>query len=402
MMATIKTGDGFTGTLNYALDLNKRNNKEVRFLAVEGVDLRFTYGKKGTSNYNIRSMSRDFRLQAKLNPKVSKPVKHISLSWPPEDLPRLTDQEMMSAAREYMKRMGYVNTQFIAVRHLEKDNPHLHLVINAVNNDGRKISDSNERIRSGRICKDITIERNYTFGIHKSVSRAEDITSEKERARYKISQETVKALCYVDDIRALPAQLRKTGVQCILKEDGEGKVCGITFSTKVDGTKYILAGSKVDRSLSAGNIQWTIRRRNELDETVRQADQMMEFYDRIRPYYTIPSHVHKKCRQLRDNLKEMRKEESRLKQREKEGLSLATKAIVISLMYGNTIMALTLGLVTFLYTGYREGTIEATQDAQRNAREELAAIKEQYYYNNPFSQQKEEEQQVRRGGGFRR
>jgi hypothetical protein len=102
MMATIKTGDGFTGTLNYALDLNKRNTKEVRFLAVEGVDLRFTYGKKETSNYNIRSMSRDFRLQAKLNPKVSKPVKHISLSWPPEDLPRLTDQEMMSAAREYM------------------------------------------------------------------------------------------------------------------------------------------------------------------------------------------------------------------------------------------------------------------------------------------------------------
>ena len=119
-------------------------------------------------------------------------------------------------------------------------------------------------------------------------------------------------------------------------------------------------------------------------------------------YYTIPSHVHKKCRQLRDNLKEMRKEEYRLKQREKEGLSLAIKGIVISLMYGNTIMALTLGLVTFLYTGYREGTIEATQDAQRNAREELAAIKEQYYYNNPFSQQKEEEQQVRRGGGFRR
>lgn len=402
MMATIKTGDGFTGTLNYALDLNKRNNKEVRFLAVEGVDLRFTYGKKGTSNYNIRSMSRDFRLQAKLNPKVSKPVKHISLSWPPEDLPRLTDQEMMSAAREYMKRMGYVNTQFIAVRHLEKDNPHLHLVINAVNNDGRKISDSNERIRSGRICKDITIERSYTFGIHKSVSRAEDITSEKERARYKISQETVKALCYVDDIRALPAQLRKTGVQCFLKEDGEGKVCGITFSTMMDGTKYILPGSKVDRSLSAGNIQWTIRRRNELDETVRQADQMMEFYDRIRPYYTIPSHVHKQCRQLRDNLKEMRKEEYRLKQREKEGLSIATKAIVITLMYGSTITALTLGLMTILYTAYREEKIEATQEAQQKARQELAAIKEQYYYNNPFSQQKEEEQQVRRGGGFRR
>ena len=199
-MGTIKTGDNFAGALIYALDLNKRNNKEVRFLAAEGVDLRFTHGKNGKSNYDIRSMSRDFCLQAKLNPKVSKPVKHISLSWPPEDLTRLTDQEMMSAAREYMKRMGYVNTQYIAVRHLEKDNPHLHLVINAVNNDGRKISDSNERIRNGKICKDITFERNYTFGVHKSVSKAEDITSEKERARYKISQETVKALCYVDDI----------------------------------------------------------------------------------------------------------------------------------------------------------------------------------------------------------
>ena len=91
-----------------------------------------------------------------------------------------------------------------------------------------------------------------------------------------------------------------------------------------------------------------------------------------------------------------------LKQREKEGLSLAIKGIVISLMYGNTITALTLGLMTLLYTAYREGKIEATQEAQRNARQELAAIKEQYYYKNPFSQQKEEEQQVRRGGGFRR
>ena len=96
MMGTIKTGDNFAGALIYALDLNKRNNKEVRFLAAEGVDLRFTHGKNGKSNYDIRSMSRDFCLQAKLNPKVSKPVKHISLSWPPEDLTRLTDQEMIS------------------------------------------------------------------------------------------------------------------------------------------------------------------------------------------------------------------------------------------------------------------------------------------------------------------
>ena len=158
----------------------------------------------------------------------------------------------------------------------------------------------------------------------------------------------------------------------------------------------------MDRSLSASNIQWTIRRRNELDETVRQADQMMEFYDRIQPYYMIPSHVHKRCRQLRDNLKEMRKEEYRLKQKEKEGLSIAIKGFVISLMYGNTITALTVGLMTLLYAAYREGKIEATQEAQQNARQELAAIKEKYYYNNPFSQQKEEEQQVRRGGGFRR
>jgi hypothetical protein len=98
----------------------------------------------------------------------------------------------------------------------------------------------------------------------------------------------------------------------------------------------------------------------------------------------------------------MRKEEFRLKQKEKEGLSLATKGIVISLLYGNTITALTLSLMTLLYAAYREGKIEATQEAQRNAHQELAAIKDQYYYNNPFSHQKEEEQQVRRGGGFRR
>ena len=99
-MAKIKTGDGFAGTLIYALDLKQRNHKEVRFLATEGVDLRFTHGKDGKPNYDIMAMSRDFHLQAKLNPKVSKPVKHIFLSWPEEDLSRIKDDFMKKLLKD--------------------------------------------------------------------------------------------------------------------------------------------------------------------------------------------------------------------------------------------------------------------------------------------------------------
>ncbi|KAA6325537.1 hypothetical protein EZS27_025264 [termite gut metagenome] len=76
-----------------------------------------------------------------MNPKIAKPVAHISLDFSMQDKKRLTDKAMVGIALEYMQKMGYENTQYIIVRHHDTDHPHIHLVINRIDNDGKRITD---------------------------------------------------------------------------------------------------------------------------------------------------------------------------------------------------------------------------------------------------------------------
>ncbi|KAA6323941.1 hypothetical protein EZS27_026671 [termite gut metagenome] len=61
-----------------------------------------------------------------MNPKIAKPVAHISLDFSMQDKERLTDKVMVSIALKYMQKMGYENTQYIIVRHHDTDHPHIH------------------------------------------------------------------------------------------------------------------------------------------------------------------------------------------------------------------------------------------------------------------------------------
>ena len=69
---------------------------------------------------------------------------------------------MAHIALEYMDKMGLRNTQFFIARHFDKDHPHVHIAFNRIGNDGRTISDRNERLRSTRICKELTLK----YGLH--------------------------------------------------------------------------------------------------------------------------------------------------------------------------------------------------------------------------------------------
>ncbi len=84
-----------------------------------------------------------FEFQRQMNPRISKPVGHIALSFLPEDKDKLTDDTMTKIIREYMEMMGIKDTQFLLVRHFDRSNsvrllptgrkngnPHCHLVYN--------------------------------------------------------------------------------------------------------------------------------------------------------------------------------------------------------------------------------------------------------------------------------
>lgn len=151
MIAKIMNRVDFGGIVNYAHN-DKSQTKRANLIAHEGVCI--------TDN---KAIADSFHIQAAMRPGRRSPVKHIALSFSPRDLDRLPENEkgdalMAEIAKEWMRRMGIINTQYIIARHHDMKHPHCHVVYNLVDNDGGVISDSCERYRSSRICRDLTEE----------------------------------------------------------------------------------------------------------------------------------------------------------------------------------------------------------------------------------------------------
>ena len=144
MMCDIKKRANFARLVNYA-----NNPKKARLIDSKDVRL--------DSNATIAA-SMQGQADDKPGRKLANPVYHISLNFAREDSGRLSDELMAEIAREYMRCMGIVNTQYIVCRHTDTAHPHLHIVANRVDNDGRTISDSNDSRRSVDICRALTNE----------------------------------------------------------------------------------------------------------------------------------------------------------------------------------------------------------------------------------------------------
>jgi len=147
MMAKIVKGSDFKGAVDYIID----KKKDTQIVASEGLFME-----------NLETIAMSFNAQSRMNDKVTKPVGHIALSFSKEDELRLTNRIMAGIALEYMERMGIKNTQFFIAQHFDKEHPHVHIAFNRIDNNGNTISDRHERLRSTRICKELTLK----YGLH--------------------------------------------------------------------------------------------------------------------------------------------------------------------------------------------------------------------------------------------
>ncbi|MFR9542912.1 MAG: relaxase/mobilization nuclease domain-containing protein [Rikenellaceae bacterium] len=249
MIGKITQRTSFAGIISYALD-----REESRLLATKGL-------RDGSNE----SMARSFEIQARLNP-IAKPVAHISLNFSAEDSSRISDEFMIQIATEYLEKMGYGNTQFMLARHLDKEHPHCHLVINRIDFDGKRISDKNEKRRNAKVCRELT-ER---YGLHisegkKSVKREQ--LRDAERAKYEIYDSIQKYLPNCKSWAELEHKLRGDGISVEFKHKGStDTIEGVKF-TKDD---WSFSGSKVDRQFSYSKINYALNH-NAYEESQRVA-----------------------------------------------------------------------------------------------------------------------------------
>lgn len=241
MIAKIVKGSGFREVTGYIID----SKKNARIIAHAGLFIE-----------DVTTITKAFEAQAGMNPKVSRPVGHIALGFSKEDENRLTSRIMAEIALEYMERMGIRNTQFFIARHFDKEHPHIHIAYNRIDNDGRTISDKNERIRSTRICKELTKKYNLYFANGKERVKQHRL-KEPDKTKYGLYSILKSEVSRCGNWNILAANLKKQGVEIQFKYKGKSdEVQGIVFT--MNG--YSFSGSKIDRRFSFSKIDAALER----------------------------------------------------------------------------------------------------------------------------------------------
>lgn len=235
MMAKIVYGSNFKGVVDYILD----KDKGVQKLISDGLFME-----------NKDTIAMSFNIQSQMNGKVAKPVGHIALSFSREDEPRLTNHVMAGIALEYMERMGIRDTQFFIARHFDKEHPHVHIAFNRIDNNGNTISDKHERLRSTRICKELTLK----YGLHMANGKENvkrNRLKEPDKTKYELYDILKTEVGICGNWGVLVANLKRQGVEVHFSHRGQtDEIQGVVFTKN----GYHFNGSKVDRRFSYSKI----------------------------------------------------------------------------------------------------------------------------------------------------
>lgn len=250
MIGKIVKGRSFKGCVYYVL-----GDKEAKILASEGV-----------LETDIKSIINSFYMQSLLNPKLSKCVGHIPLAFSPDDRERMTDHFMERLAKEYMKEMKIENTQYIIVRHSNTSHPHCHIVFNRVDNDGKTISDKNDRYRNEKVCKQLKDKYNLTYGKGKENVNVQKLKG-AEQTKYEIYHAVKAVLPKTVDWRQFEDALKQQGISIEYKLKGQtDEVQGVSFKKG----EHSFKGSDVDRKFSYSKLNMQFWENIPIQEQQRQ------------------------------------------------------------------------------------------------------------------------------------
>ena len=244
MIGKIMKAASFSRCVHYVT-----GKEDARILASDGVLLTTT-----------QDIIDSFEFQRQMNPRISKPVGHIALSFLPEDKDKLTDEMMTKIAREYMELMGIKDTQFLLVRHFDNGNPHCHLVYNRINNEGKTITDQNDFRRNEQVTKLLKRKYGLTFSKGKGRTKTERLRG-TERTKYEIYRIVMNTLIQSTSWKEFVGHLREEGVEMELvmrRKDCRDRrdIQGICFIK--DGLTF--KASQIRRGMTFGKMDAVIKK----------------------------------------------------------------------------------------------------------------------------------------------
>lgn len=155
MIGKVMIGKSFRGCISYCMENKKQkisdniNTSQVN--RAEVLLFNQCYG-------NTKEVIQQFNETRQLNPKLSKPVLHITLSLAPGE--KLERGNLIEMIQDCAKDFGFENNQFIAISHSDTSHQHLHIVVNRIGFDKKTVSDSNSYKKMAAYCRQMEVKYN--------------------------------------------------------------------------------------------------------------------------------------------------------------------------------------------------------------------------------------------------
>ncbi len=151
MIAKISATENLGGALGYNFKKVEKGEASI-LLAAE-------LYQSNDGNYTMEDVLADMEALIPEKCRTKKTVFHCSLNPHPDD--KISDEQLVQVAREYMEALGYGKQPYIVFKHSDIAREHIHIVSLRVDSKGRKINDKFEKRRSKQITD--VLERKYNL-----------------------------------------------------------------------------------------------------------------------------------------------------------------------------------------------------------------------------------------------
>lgn len=106
-----------------------------------------------SGKYTVAQLTQSFEPYLIANRNTQYHTLHISINPDPKD--KVSDDKYREMAEQYMREMGYGEQPFVVFKHTDIDRSHIHIVSVCVDEQGKKISDKFEKVRSMNVCREL-------------------------------------------------------------------------------------------------------------------------------------------------------------------------------------------------------------------------------------------------------
>ena len=236
MIAKISSTENLGGTLGYNFKKVEKGEASI-LLAAE-----LYQDREG--RYTMEDVIADIEALIPKNCRTKKTVFHCSLNPHPDD--KISDEQLVQVAREYMEALGYGKQPYIVFKHNDIAREHIHIVSLRINGEGKKINDKFEKRRS----KKITDALEKRFGLipsSKVTDKAMKETPKIDATRGNIKEQVASTLrmvlkhykfCSLGELNAILSRYHLAVEE--VKTEFRGK--------KYDGLVYVPTDEKGDKA----------------------------------------------------------------------------------------------------------------------------------------------------------